>query len=113
VKKRQRDLVVVNPPLNWPNRWFGFSVVVGVGRFSHRVVTAGEIISAILMGQISTGAYMKCLLNATSGNIVGGVVILSLDIIQGKFISEKTNIAAGNSSAASWQTEDRQFAISF
>jgi formate/nitrite transporter FocA (FNT family) len=30
------------------------------------------------MGQISTGAYMKWLLNATSGNIVGAVVIVSV-----------------------------------
>jgi hypothetical protein len=31
---------------------------------------------------------------------------LSLDIIQGEIINEKTKIAPGNSSAASWQTED-------
>jgi formate-nitrite transporter family protein len=78
-KNEDRDLVDVNPPLKLaqPMVWI-LAFVVGVGRFSHCVVTSGEIISAILMGQISTGAYMKWLLNATSGNIVGGVVIVSV-----------------------------------
>lgn len=78
-EKGDRDLVDVNPPLKLaqPMVWI-LAFVVGVGRFSHCFVTSREIISAILMGQISTGAYMKWLLNATSGNIVGGVVIVSV-----------------------------------
>jgi formate/nitrite transporter FocA (FNT family) len=78
VKKRHRDLVVVNPPLKLAQPMVWILSRGRCGRFSHRVVTSGEIISAILMGQISTGAYMKWLLNATSGNIVGGVVIVSV-----------------------------------
>jgi formate-nitrite transporter family protein len=52
--------------------------VVGVGRFSHCIVTSGEIISAILMGPVTLGTYLQWLLPATSGNIVGGVVIVSV-----------------------------------
>jgi formate/nitrite transporter FocA (FNT family) len=78
VKKRHRDLVVVNPPLKLAQPMVWILSRGRCGRFAHRVVTSGEIISAILMGQISTGAYMKWLLNATSGNIVGGVVIVSV-----------------------------------
>ncbi len=79
VKKRHGDLFNVNPQLKLaqPMVWI-LTFVVGVGRFSHCVVTSGEIISAILMGKISTGAYMKWLLNPTSGNIVDGVIIVSI-----------------------------------
>jgi formate/nitrite transporter FocA (FNT family) len=52
--------------------------VVGVGKFSHCVVTSGEIISAILIGPVTVGAYLQWLLLATTGNIVGGVVIVSV-----------------------------------
>ena len=50
-EKEDRDLVDVNPPfkLAQPMVWI-LTFVVGVGRFSHCVVTSGEIISAILMG---------------------------------------------------------------
>jgi formate/nitrite transporter FocA (FNT family) len=79
VKRRHGDLVDVNPPLKLaqPMVWI-LTFVVGVGRFSHCVVTSGEIIPAILMGKISMGAYMKWLLNATSRNIVDGVIIVSI-----------------------------------
>jgi hypothetical protein len=85
VKKRHGDLVDVNPPLKLAQPMFWIlTFEVGVGRFSHCVVTSGEIISAILMGSISTGDYMKWLLNATSGNIVGGVLIVSvLELLAG------------------------------
>jgi formate/nitrite transporter FocA (FNT family) len=52
--------------------------VVGVGKFSHCVVTSGEIISAVLAGSATLGEYLHWLLLATSGNIVGGVVIVSV-----------------------------------
>jgi formate/nitrite transporter FocA (FNT family) len=52
--------------------------VVGVGRFSHCIVTSGEIVSAILMGQVALGTYVLWLLTATAGNIVGGVLIVSV-----------------------------------
>jgi formate/nitrite transporter FocA (FNT family) len=52
--------------------------VVGVGKFSHCIVTSGEIISAILMGQVAVGTYIPWLLTATAGNILGGVVIVSV-----------------------------------
>jgi len=52
--------------------------VVGVGKFSHCIVTSGEIVSAILMGQVALGTYVLWLLTATAGNIVGGVLIVSV-----------------------------------
>ncbi|MGH9503081.1 MAG: formate/nitrite transporter family protein [Terriglobales bacterium] len=52
--------------------------VVGVGRFAHCIVTSGEIISAILAGPVLLSTYVTWLLIATSGNIVGGVVIVSV-----------------------------------
>ncbi len=52
--------------------------VVGVGHFAHCIVTSGEILSAVVAGTLSAGAYFHWLIPATFGNIVGGVVIVSL-----------------------------------
>ena len=52
--------------------------LVGVGRYAHCIATSGEILSAVVAGKLAVGAYLSWLLLATSGNIVGGVVIVSL-----------------------------------
>jgi len=51
--------------------------VVGIGHFSHCIASSGEILSAVLHGDVTGGAYLRWLLLATLGNIVGGVVIVS------------------------------------
>jgi formate-nitrite transporter family protein len=52
--------------------------IVGIGRFAHCVVTSAEILSGVVGGSVSAGHYFYWLLFATLGNIVGGVVIVSL-----------------------------------
>src|SRR5581483_6790155 len=52
--------------------------VVGVGRFAHCVATSSEILSAVTAGALPLLAYLKWLWPATLGNIVGGVVIVSM-----------------------------------
>jgi formate-nitrite transporter family protein len=52
--------------------------VVGVGKFAHCIVTSGEILCAVDAGSLTIGSYFHWLLFATLGNIVGGVVIVSL-----------------------------------
>ncbi len=52
--------------------------VVGLGHFAHCIATSGEILSAVVGGAIPPGAYFHWLLPATLGNIVGGVIIVSL-----------------------------------
>jgi formate-nitrite transporter family protein len=52
--------------------------VVGVGKFAHCIVTSSEILSAVLAGALPISAYLHWLLPATLGNIVGGVVIVSM-----------------------------------
>ena len=52
--------------------------VVGVGRFAHCIATSGEILSAVLAGRMGGAEYSHWLLLATLGNIVGGVVMVSL-----------------------------------
>ncbi len=52
--------------------------VVGVGHFAHCVASSGEILSAVVTGAVPPGSYFLWLLAATLGNIVGGVVIVSL-----------------------------------
>jgi formate-nitrite transporter family protein len=52
--------------------------VVGLGRYAHCIATSGEILSAVLAGRMGAGGYLHWLPLATLGNIVGGVVMVSL-----------------------------------
>ncbi|MGZ4787082.1 MAG: formate/nitrite transporter family protein [Terriglobales bacterium] len=52
--------------------------IVGLGRFAHCIATSGEILAAVCGGQASTGQYLHWIVFATLGNIVGGVIIVSL-----------------------------------
>jgi len=52
--------------------------VVGVGKFAHCIATSGEILSAVVGGNLAAGSYLHWLLFATLGNIAGGVVIVSV-----------------------------------
>jgi formate-nitrite transporter family protein len=52
--------------------------VVGIGKLAHCIATSGEILSAVAGGSVEIGAYLHWLLLATLGNIMGGVVIVSL-----------------------------------
>ncbi len=52
--------------------------VVGLGHFSHCIATSGEILAAVFSGQETLKAYINWLLCATSGNILGGIFIVTL-----------------------------------
>lgn len=52
--------------------------VVGLGHFAHCIATSGEILSAVVSGQATVTAYLHWIVFATLGNIVGGVMIVSL-----------------------------------
>lgn len=57
--------------------WF-LCFVVGLGHFSHCIASSGEIWSAVLAGLVPLGQYFRWLVFATMGNILGGVIIVSL-----------------------------------
>jgi len=50
--------------------------VVGVGRYAHCIATSGEIL--VLADRLGAVVYLHWLLLATLGNIVGGVLMVSL-----------------------------------
>jgi formate/nitrite transporter FocA (FNT family) len=52
--------------------------VVGAGKFAHCIAASGEILSAVVSGPVALTTYLHWLLFATLGNMVGGVVIVSL-----------------------------------
>jgi formate/nitrite transporter FocA (FNT family) len=52
--------------------------VVGLGGFAHCIATSGEIFAAILDHQLPASRYFSWLLAATGGNIVGGVLLVTL-----------------------------------
>jgi formate/nitrite transporter FocA (FNT family) len=52
--------------------------VVGIGKLSHCIATSGEILAAVLAGSATATTYLHWLLLATTGNIAGGVVIVSV-----------------------------------
>jgi formate/nitrite transporter FocA (FNT family) len=52
--------------------------IVGLGHFAHCIATSGEILTAVLNHQTSLAAYFRWLLPAVSGNITGGVLLVTL-----------------------------------
>lgn len=52
--------------------------VVGVGHFSHCIASTGEIMSAVIAGAVPLSRYLQWLALATSGNIFGGVMIVTV-----------------------------------
>jgi formate-nitrite transporter family protein len=52
--------------------------IVGLGRFAHCIATSGEILSAVVGGLAPFTMYLHWIFFATMGNIVGGVLIVSL-----------------------------------
>lgn len=52
--------------------------IVGVGHFAHCIAGTGEILSAVFGGVVSFGRYGQWLALATAGNILGGVMIVTV-----------------------------------
>jgi formate/nitrite transporter FocA (FNT family) len=52
--------------------------IVGLGHFAHCIATSGEIIAAILHGQLAATQYFQWLIPAVLGNITGGVLLVTL-----------------------------------
>jgi formate-nitrite transporter family protein len=52
--------------------------VVGAGRFAHCIAGSGEILSAVLAGQVAGSTYLWWLAIVTAGNILGGVLIVTV-----------------------------------
>ena len=52
--------------------------VVGAGNFAHCIASSGEIMTAALTGQIAWSAYARWLGPAVSGNVCGGVLMVTL-----------------------------------
>lgn len=57
---------------------FLLTFVVGLGHFAHCIATSGEILSAVVAGNATAASYLHWLFFATLGNIMGGVIIVSL-----------------------------------
>ena len=52
--------------------------VVGAGNFAHCIASSGEIMTAALSGEVTWASYLKWLGPAVSGNICGGVLMVTL-----------------------------------
>lgn len=52
--------------------------VVGIGHFAHCIATTGEILAAVFSGSMPATSYLRWIVPATAGNILGGVFIVSL-----------------------------------
>ncbi|MGB7553817.1 MAG: formate/nitrite transporter family protein [Candidatus Korobacteraceae bacterium] len=52
--------------------------VVGIGHFSHCIASSGEIMAAVFAGSVTFAHYLYWLSLATAGNILGGVLIVTL-----------------------------------
>jgi formate/nitrite transporter FocA (FNT family) len=52
--------------------------VVGAGHFAHCIATSGEILAAVWGHALPLASYLRWIVPATLGNILGGVVIVSM-----------------------------------
>lgn len=57
---------------------WSLTFIVGLGHFAHCIATSGEILAAVLAHKLTALAYLKWLALAASGNIAGGVVLVTL-----------------------------------
>jgi formate/nitrite transporter FocA (FNT family) len=69
--------------------------LVGAAGFAHCIASSGEIISAALTGQVPALAYVRWLFLATSGNICGGVLLVTL-LEYGQVQSGSGEVPAGS-----------------
>ncbi|HEY0759801.1 MAG TPA: formate/nitrite transporter family protein [Acidisarcina sp.] len=52
--------------------------LVGIGHFAHCIASSGEILSSVLSHQVTLLRYLEWLGPAVSGNIAGGVLLVTL-----------------------------------
>jgi formate-nitrite transporter family protein len=52
--------------------------IVGLGHFAHCIAASGEILAAVLSHGLRAGDYFRWLAPATLGNVVGGIVLVTL-----------------------------------
>jgi formate/nitrite transporter FocA (FNT family) len=52
--------------------------VVGAGHFAHCIAGSAEILTAVAAGSLGPGVYLQWLVAATLGNVVGGVIMVSM-----------------------------------
>lgn len=57
---------------------WSLTFIVGLGRFAHCIAGSGEILSAVLYHKLTVLAFFRWLGLATGGNVVGGVVLVTL-----------------------------------
>ncbi|HEY0784820.1 MAG TPA: formate/nitrite transporter family protein [Acidobacteriaceae bacterium] len=57
---------------------WSMTFIVGLGHFAHCIATSGEMLSAVLHGQLHFVQFFGWLLPATAGNVMGGVLLVTL-----------------------------------
>ncbi len=67
---------------------WALTFVIGLGHFAHCIAGSGEVLTAVLTHQVAWGGYFRWLAFAASGNICGGVIIVTL-LEYGQVIADK------------------------
>ncbi len=57
---------------------FAITYLVGVGKFAHSIAGSGEVLAAVLTGELPASSYLTWLVAAVLGNTAGGVLIVAL-----------------------------------
>ncbi len=69
--------------------------VVGLGNFAHCIAGSGEVLAAVLTHQLPWPAYPLWFLPAVAGNIVGGVMMVTI-LEYGQVIADRGREEAGS-----------------
>jgi formate/nitrite transporter FocA (FNT family) len=57
---------------------WSLTFIVGLGHFAHCIAGSGEILSAVFSHKLTAAVYLKWLGAAASGNVTGGVILVTL-----------------------------------
>jgi formate/nitrite transporter FocA (FNT family) len=67
---------------------WALTFVIGLGHFAHCIAGSGEVLTAVLTHQVAWSGYLRWLAFAASGNICGGVLIVTL-LESGQVIADR------------------------
>jgi formate/nitrite transporter FocA (FNT family) len=78
---------------------------IGLGHFAHCIAGSGEVLTAVLTGQVAWSGYFHWLALAVTGNICGGVIIVTL-LEYGQVIADEEGEKAINKDAERQKQEE-------
>jgi formate/nitrite transporter FocA (FNT family) len=86
---------------------WALTFVIGLGHFAHCIVGSSEVMTSVLMHQVAWSGYFHWLALAATGNVSGGVLIVTL-LEYGQVIADKEGEKAISEDAQKHRAEEAE-----